>query len=150
MLAGRDRAALLEMIGREDLLDHTDIGRQPTEMPPELVEEIERSYLAWLMQHGKREVIEQAQSRSMLGGAILTMEDLVSDSNYRDRGVWDTIDHPATGPVEYPGRPMIMSASPRPQPRRAPLLGEHNVEVYVDQLGLTRGELTLLRAQGVI
>ncbi len=150
VLAGRDRAALLEMIGREDLLDHPDIEKQPTAMPPELVEEIEGAYLAWLMQHSKREVIEQAQSRSMLSGAILTMEDLITDPHYRDRGVWDTIDHPATGPVEYPGRPMIMSASPRPQPRRAPLLGEHNVEVYVDQLGLTRGELTLLRAQGVI
>ena len=86
----------------------------------------------------------------MLCGAILTTEDLVNDPHYRGRGMWDTIDHPFTGPVEYPGRPMIMSASPRPTPRRAPLLGEHNVEVYVDELGLARENLPLLRAQGVI
>ena len=59
----------------------------------------------------------------MLSGAIMTTEDLSTDEHYRSRGVWDTIDHPATGPLEYPGRPTIMSASPRPQPRRAPLPG---------------------------
>jgi crotonobetainyl-CoA:carnitine CoA-transferase CaiB-like acyl-CoA transferase len=43
-----------------------------------------------------------------------------------------------------------MSESPRPQPRRAPLLGEHNSEVYVDQLGYTKQDLAVMRAQGVI
>lgn len=86
----------------------------------------------------------------MLSGAIMTTEDLSNDEHYRSRGVWDTIDHPATGPLEYPGRPTIMSASPRPQPKRAPLLGEHNVEVYVDGLGYTKQELSTLRSLGVI
>ena len=91
----------------------------------------------------------RAQELGMLCGAIMTTEDLVNDPHYRGRGAWDTIDHPFTGPVEYPGRPFIMSASPRPQPRRAPLLGEHNVEVYVEQPGLDRNATAALRAQGV-
>ena len=110
---------------------------------------MEASYREYLMRSTKMEVIARAQELGMLCGAIMTTEDLVNDPHYRGRGAWDTIDHPFTGPVEYPGRPFIMSASPRPQPRRAPLLGEHNVEVYVEQLGLDRNELAALRAQGV-
>jgi hypothetical protein len=36
------------------------------------------------------------------------------------------------------------------QHARAPLLGEHNVEVYCDHLGYTREELIQLRGLGVI
>ena len=140
----------LEMIGREDLLAHPDIGKQPTEMPQELVEQIEGSYLGWLMQHSKHEVLSMAQERRLVSGSLLTVEDLLNDPHYGGRGVWDTIDHPFTGPLQYAGRPMVMSASPRPQARRAPLLGEHNVEVYVEQLGLERDELAALSSQSVI
>jgi crotonobetainyl-CoA:carnitine CoA-transferase CaiB-like acyl-CoA transferase len=59
------------------------------------------------------------------------------------------VDHPSTGPVEYPGRPFIMSQTPRQQARRAPLLGEHNVEILT-ALGVEQADLPLLRAQGVI
>jgi crotonobetainyl-CoA:carnitine CoA-transferase CaiB-like acyl-CoA transferase len=32
----------------------------------------------------------------------------------------------------------------------APLLGEHNIEVYVDRLGYSKQELAAMRAQAVI
>ncbi len=128
VVAMRDRRVLLEMIGREDLLARAEIDLPVRELPQELAEEIEGAYLGWLMQRSMVEVVRQAQERRILCGAIVTIEDLLKDSHYRDRGAWDTIDHPDTGPVEYPGRPFLMSASPRPRPRRAPLLGEHNRE----------------------
>jgi crotonobetainyl-CoA:carnitine CoA-transferase CaiB-like acyl-CoA transferase len=43
-----------------------------------------------------------------------------------------------------------MSASPRPPARRAPLLGEHTMEVLCDELGYSREEVSRLRAQGVV
>jgi crotonobetainyl-CoA:carnitine CoA-transferase CaiB-like acyl-CoA transferase len=148
--AGNRLPALLKLIDREDMLANPDIHKPAAFIPQELVDEVEAFYLAFLMQNPKVEIIAQAQSLGMLSGAIMTTEDLSNDEHYRSRGVWDTIDHPMTGPLEYPGRPTIMSASPRPQPARAPLLGEHNLEVYVDQLGYTRPELATLRSLGVI
>ena len=147
--AGNRLPAFLALIGREDLLANEDIFKPVAFIQQELVDEVEASYRDYLMRSTKMDVIARAQELGMLCGAITTTEDLVHDPHYRGRGAWDTIDHPFTGPVEYPGRPFIMSASPRPQPRRAPLLGEHNVEVYVEQLGLDRDELAALRAQGV-
>jgi len=42
-----------------------------------------------------------------------------------------------------------MSASP-PEPRRAPLLGEHNAEIYCGLLGLDPCDFVVLSAAGVI
>ncbi|MBT5774051.1 MAG: CoA transferase, partial [Dehalococcoidia bacterium] len=124
--AGQRVPMLLAWIGREDLIANEDLYKPAAFIPEELVEEVENSWHEYLMRTPKVEAIARAQELGILGGAVLTPADLLSDPHYRDRGAWDTIDHPETGPIEYPGRPMIMSASPRPQPRRAPLLGEHN------------------------
>ena len=91
----------------------------------------------------------EAQRRTLLSGAVNTPADLLDDPQYRERGTWEVVDHPSTGPVEDPGRPFIMSQTPRQPARRAPLHGEHNVEVLTE-LGVTRADLPLLRAQGVI
>jgi crotonobetainyl-CoA:carnitine CoA-transferase CaiB-like acyl-CoA transferase len=34
--------------------------------------------------------------------------------------------------------------------RRAPTLGEHNADVYIDELGLTRDELATLQSEGAV
>ncbi len=150
VLAGRDVKVLLRLIEREDLLDHPDIEKRPLEMPPQFMEELEALYLGWLMQHDKNDIIARAQELHILCGAIMTVEDLVTDAHYRGRGMWDTVEHPIAGTFEYPGRPLIMSATPRAPLRRAPLLGEHNDEVYIDGLGMARDELARLGAQGVV
>ena len=130
--AGKRVPMLLTWIGREDLISNEDLYKPTAFIPQELVEEVEHSWHEYLMRTPKVEAIARAQELGILGGAVLTPEDLLKDAHYRGRGAWDTIDHPETGPIEYPGRPMILSASPRPQPRRAPLLGEHNTDLDRD------------------
>jgi crotonobetainyl-CoA:carnitine CoA-transferase CaiB-like acyl-CoA transferase len=128
-LLGQQRLPeLLRMIGREDLAPRPEVAR-PTELPEALVEEIEASYLAWTMQHEMREALAIAQQHRILGGTVHTIADVLADPSFRGRGFWERIDHRATGPLEYPGRPFLMSDSPRPPARRAPLLGEHTEEV---------------------
>jgi len=131
--AGQRVPMLLAWIGREDLIANEDLYKPNPFIPQELVDEVENSWHEYLMRTPKVEAIARAQELGILGGAVLTTEDLLSDPHYRSRGAWDTIDHPHTGPIEYPGRPMMMSASPRPQPRRAPLLGEHNSIIEEDE-----------------
>jgi formyl-CoA transferase len=109
---------------------------------------VEGSWMAWLIQRDKRTAVAETQELGLLGGAILTTEDLITDDHYRGRGMWDTVEHPKAGTFEYPGRPFILSETPREAARRAPLLGEHNAEAY-GALGLT-GDLDRLRTAGVI
>lgn len=150
VLAGRNIDTLLILIERPDLFARVEPDVPPAQQPPEVTEVLEAAYREWLMDHDKLDVIARAQELRILCGAVLTIEDLLTDPHYRDRGVWDTIDHPVAGAFEYPGRSLIMSASPRPDPRPAPLLGEDNEAVYIDELGIDRDELTRLNAAGVV
>ena len=140
---------VLRMIGREDLAERPEVRGPESELPQALMEEIEAAYLGWTMQHTMREALAIAQSHRILGGSVHTIEDVLRDETFRERGLWEVIDHPATGPTEYPGRPFIMSDSPRPPARRAPLLGEHTIEVLTD-LGYSQTEVAYMRSAGSI
>ncbi|HZQ34422.1 MAG TPA: CoA transferase [Dehalococcoidia bacterium] len=142
---------LLRLIGREDLLERA-AGLSPLALvgEPELVQEVEASYLGWLSEHTKLDAAMTAQRHKLLAAPVNTVADIVHDAAFNERGVWETIDHPHTGPLVYPGRPFIMGESPRPPARRAPLLGEHTAEVLCGELGVDPADLPRLREQGVI
>jgi crotonobetainyl-CoA:carnitine CoA-transferase CaiB-like acyl-CoA transferase len=59
------------------------------------------------------------------------------------------IEHPLAGRLAYPRAPFRASGTVD-QIAPAPLLGEHNEEVYCELLGLARSDLSPLRAVGVI
>ena len=129
MGAGTRLPRLLKLIGREDLLGRPEMAAPAMLMPPAFMEEVEQSYAEYLARTPKIEAVADAQAHGLLAGAVMTVADLFRDPHYRAREYWETIDHPETGPIEYPGRPFRMSASPRPLPRRAPLLGEHDSDL---------------------
>jgi crotonobetainyl-CoA:carnitine CoA-transferase CaiB-like acyl-CoA transferase len=52
--------------------------------------------------------------------------------------------------VTAPGAPYKFSVTPWEIRRPAPLLGQHNDEVFVQQLGISATELAALRADGVV
>ncbi len=116
---------LLRMIGREDLIDHPQLMN----LPDGLVEVIEKAYADWLKTRDKGDIVAEAQASGLLAGAVNTVADVMRDRHFQVRGVWDHIDHPEAGPLNYPGRPFIMSRSPRREPQRAPLLDEHAGEI---------------------
>jgi crotonobetainyl-CoA:carnitine CoA-transferase CaiB-like acyl-CoA transferase len=60
-----------------------------------------------------------------------------------------TVEHPTRGKFTLPGWPVKMSAS-YVKVDRAPLLGEHNEEVYAAWLGFSARDLEDLKAQEVI
>ena len=142
--------AVLRMIGREDLLSHPEIAGPEECISPELVEEIETSYLAWTVSHTMREALAIAQGHRILGGTVHTIADVLADSTFRDRGAWETIAHPVAGSLEYPSRPFILSDSPRPPATRAPLLGEHTEQVLCGELGYSRDEYARLLGVGAV
>jgi crotonobetainyl-CoA:carnitine CoA-transferase CaiB-like acyl-CoA transferase len=142
--------SLMRLIGREDLVNDPRILDPRALADPEFVAEIEASYLAWSTSRTMAQALAEAQAHHILGAPVNTIADLFSDPHFVERAPWDEVDHPHTGPVAYPGRPFIMSDTPRPPARRAPLLGEHTATVLCEELGYTAKQLPLLREQGVI
>jgi formyl-CoA transferase len=82
-------------------------------------------------------------------GAVLSTVELAADPYLKQRGMFVTVDHPVRGPILMPGFPIKMSASSVPI-LPAPLLGQHNEEVYGSLLGIPAEELERLSKTGVI
>jgi crotonobetainyl-CoA:carnitine CoA-transferase CaiB-like acyl-CoA transferase len=69
----------------------------------------------------------------------------------RDRGFFTEVEHPELGRrFIYPGGAAIYNGSPWRISRRAPLVGEHNEEIFCGELGVQKAALTLLAESGVI
>jgi crotonobetainyl-CoA:carnitine CoA-transferase CaiB-like acyl-CoA transferase len=59
--------------------------------------------------------------------------------------------HPAdTGPIANPGPPYALVEDEARPPIAAPLLGQHNAEVYCQMLGYAREQLVKLYQTGII
>jgi len=143
-------AAFLKLIGRDDLNNRPESKLPAPQMPQDFIDEVEVSYQIYLIERTKQQVVIETQALGVLGGAIYTTEDLLTDPQYRGRGVWDEIDHSVAGKAEYAGRQLILSETPREPVHPAPLLGEGNESIYENDLGLPHAEVEQLHTEGVI
>lgn len=137
----------VEMIEMPDLLE-----RFPTIielLDPSKREEIDTAVIPWLMERTKLELHELAGSKKINLSAVNTMEDVFNDRHLRERGAFVEIDHPVAGKFTYPGRPLVMPEAGWDLRMPAPLLGQHNEEIY-GGLGYTKGDMVKLREGGVI
>ena len=101
-------------------------------------------------QRTSEEAYHGAQQRGFLAGAVRAAEDTFVDPHWQDRGFFVEVEHPELGrSFTYPGVPSIYSKSPGRIERRAPLLGEHNAEVY-GELGLSADALSGMEAAHVV
>jgi crotonobetainyl-CoA:carnitine CoA-transferase CaiB-like acyl-CoA transferase len=97
------------------------------------------------------EVYHAAQARGFTWGAVRAPEALFDDAHLNDRDFWKMVEHPELGrSFAYPGEAAIYNGSSWRICRRAPLIGEHNREIYCDELGLARAELCVLAESRVI
>jgi crotonobetainyl-CoA:carnitine CoA-transferase CaiB-like acyl-CoA transferase len=72
-------------------------------------------------------------------------------SAYMIGGFSKEVEHPGLGrSFVYPGEAAIYNGAPWRISRRAPLIGEHNTEIFCDELGLSRAELSVLAENRVI
>ena len=102
-------------------------------------------------QYGKEDLFYRAnRRRGLIYGIVQDAAELHENPQYRHRGYFVEVDHPVAGKADYPGAPFGMSRTPWSVGAPAPTLGQHNVEVYVDELGMSKEELEQLVAAGVV
>ena len=142
-----------------DLLDTNGMAgdlRDPKYQDPEviaantshIIDDIVANFVASLP---AEEVYHAAQKRGFTWGAVRAPEQLLDDPHLHDRGFWKEVEHPELGrSFTYPGEAAVYSGSPWRISRRAPLIGEHNIEIFCGELRLSRGELSVLAKNHVI
>jgi len=111
--------------------------------------EINSIITAWLKDKTMEEVFHAAQELRLPLTPVPDMAQIADLPQHRARGYFVEIDHPVAGRLTYPGAMFGLDETPW-RAGRAPLLGEHNHEVYVDRLGYTNDDLATLRHDGVI
>jgi crotonobetainyl-CoA:carnitine CoA-transferase CaiB-like acyl-CoA transferase len=113
-----------------------------------IIEELVGNFIASLP---AEEVYHAAQARGFTWGAVRAPEVLLDDAHLHDRGFWKQVEHPELGrSFVYPGEAAIYNGSPWRISRRAPLIGEHNQDIFCGELGLSRHALAMLAESRVI
>src|SRR4051812_39268535 len=104
----------------------------------------------WFEQRDLGAVREAFAGTGVSWGPYQTFRQLVDDDPRLASEMWEDVEQPGIGTYRMPGTPLDFSAIPRRPVRRAPVLGEHTVEVLTDLLGLTDGEIGRLLDAGTI
>ena len=97
----------------------------------------------------KMELMIEGQKRGVPVTIMGNAKDVYEDEHLKARKYFVEIEHPVLGKLKYPGAPYKMSESPWRIDNAAPLIGEHNEEVYA-AMGFSRDDLVTLKAAKVI
>jgi len=97
----------------------------------------------------KEDLAELLQKHGIPGLPVNSPSDFMKDPHIQARGFFSTVTHPVLGSFSQPGSPFVFDGK-RAAPSSAPLMGQHNDEVFCGELGLERGKLEELAASGVI
>jgi formyl-CoA transferase len=102
----------------------------------------------WSVELGKWQALEALTAHNIPCGPVLSTDEIIADPSLAANGMVVHVRHPERGEFTTVGCPIKLSDSPV-DVRRSPLLGEHNEDIYSNELGL--GHLLLgLKAKGVI
>jgi len=105
----------------------------------------------WTRNHTKQEIYHRAQKLGCPIAPYYNVKEVVHSNQMRARGFFIHIEHPESAhAVKCPSTPFRFSQTPARVNRPAPLLGQHNVEIYCHRLGFSKQELVQLRAAGIV
>lgn len=143
-LEPRQFEGLLVFMGNPDWVSPEMFSDPATHGP-----ELNRHMREWFSQHTREWLYAEGQAHGVPIAPYYTPSEVFQSPQQRERAFYSAVDHPATGPLEYTGAPFQLSETPTTL-TRAPLLGEHNAEVYCGLLGYQPRELAALARAGAI
>ena len=94
--------------------------------------------------------MERCSTVGITCGTVKEVAELLSEPHLRARGTLQDISHPMAGTVPIPAPPWRLNGEQPSIDAPSPALGQHNELVYGQLLGLSEGEMTQLKEDGVI
>lgn len=97
----------------------------------------------------KDELSDLLQERGIPGLPVNSPSDFRKDPHVRERGFFGTVNHSVMGSYEQPGTPFTVDGERAPS-SPAPTLGQHNRQVFQEELGLSAEKLGELADREII
>lgn len=121
------------------------------EVTQEIMDRLEEPTAKFFLSHTKLELLEGAVQHRILFYPQFDTTDLLESVQLNAREYWTNIEHPELATtLTYPGPFAKLSETPIKITRRAPLIGEHNREIYEEELGIPAEEVLKLKQADII
>lgn len=140
---------LCELMGQPDLTKDGRFASREDRIRnlPALVEVIE----GWIRSMPSDEAAMEAMRACRIPMApVLTVAEAMKHPHLRQRGTVRKVHDRVLGDFELPGFALRFSDFPQPLELEAPLLGEHNEEIFNRYLGYDAGQVKQLELRGIV
>jgi len=152
--AARTTSAFVEWMASEGLEDESfknfDWGKL-NPMGDKVPESIREVTAKFFLNHTKAELLEGALKYDIQLYPVSNTADILTNPQLAARNFWEEVEHPELGTtITYPGAFAYTSVAKPRISHRAPLIGEHNSEIYEKELGIPKERLLILKQAGII
>jgi CoA:oxalate CoA-transferase len=139
---------LYRIMGREDLID-TPLGANQSERI-KYKEQIDTIVGEWTITKTVDEIVRQLQEAEIVCSPVPSFDQVCNDRHLLSREMIIEVEQPVSGKVKTPGSLFKLSKTPGNVKFPAPMVGEHNLEIFSGMLGYTEGEINQFSTEGVI
>lgn len=139
---------VMRLIGRPELIDEPWFA--DNESRKSHADELDAVIQEWIGRHTTDEVVSAFAKAEAAIAPIYSIEEIVHDPQYIARETITRIEHPLLGDIPMQNVITRLSETPGRIRHVGPRLGEHNDEVLIGELGLSRSDIDALVGEGVI
>ncbi len=149
-LSGATRRAaqkIVEAVGRPDLAEQPWFATIEGRLAH--ARELDEAIGTWTAAHDRSEALELFAQADATAAPVYDIADIAADPHFRERGSFVSVDHPQWGEMLMQGLIAQLGLTPGAIRSTGPQLGEHNVEILVNELGVSTEHLDELIRAGV-
>jgi benzylsuccinate CoA-transferase BbsE subunit len=117
----------------------------------DIVDRLEEPIRKFFLLYNSAELMQLGVKHRVQVYPVSTTANIIENAQLASRGYWVELEHPELATtIKYPGAFAKASEAPLSVTRRAPLIGEHNQDIYIRELGFSQEELLILKQAKVI
>jgi benzylsuccinate CoA-transferase BbsF subunit len=113
-------------------------------------QELDADLATWTRERTAGDITELLQAKGVAAIPVMGAEDRLFNPHFRERGLYSDIEHPALGAEPIYNIMWNLDKTPPSIRRHAPLLGEHNQQIFGGLLGMATEEITRLEEEQVL
>ncbi|MBN1848396.1 MAG: CoA transferase [Deltaproteobacteria bacterium] len=126
-------------------------GLDMASLPRETLDIFESMLGRFFLMHTRQEITERAFQTGMQAWGVSDPAEVMKNPQLDARAFWKKVENSEPNQeILYPGYFFLCSETENFIKRQAPHIGEHNEEIYIGELGLSKDKINVLKKRGII